>query len=379
VNNTLPGCDPIPGGRVCTDQEILDEFNDLAYIPHSPESRAMYSNIGYILLGKALEAVYNQSYEDVIQTLILDPVGMTKSSFAVPSDDGSAILPRRPEDKSWFVPDFANLNPTGGLWSTPNEMLALLHALKNGELLSKVELRAWMQPTTFLRSMHQYVGVAWEIFRITDLPLDFPRPIDVYTKAGGVPGYGSYLVLIPEYDISITINAAGGETSYSSIDLLNTIVTALVPYADRLARAQAESKYAGTYILSTPTSNDTLVLSSTSGPGLSVDSLSVNNVPVIGTLAAKQKIPLDNFSARLYPTDPDSLSTDSENWRMILDQITPAKKLWAELECMSWNLGDFARYVREPLDTFVFHMDADSGKVVSVELLGWRVKLVKVD
>jgi hypothetical protein len=379
LNNTLPGCDPIPGGRMCTSQELLDEFNNPAYTPHSPSSRAMYSNIGYILLGRALSAAHNASYEDVIQSLILDPVGMTSSTFSVPTDNGSAILPRRSEDASWFVSDFGNLNPTGGLWSTPTDLLRLLHALQHGSLLSKPELRAWMQPTTFLRSLHQYVGVAWEIFRIADLPLDFPRAVDVYTKAGGVPGYGSYLVLIPEYDISITINAAGGETSYSSVELLDTVVTALVPYADRVAREQAAAKYAGRYVLETPTSNDSLVLSSTSGPGLAIDEMRVNNVSILGALATKQRVPMDNFSARLYPTDPDSLGTQSENWRMLPDQITPAKKLWAGLECMSWNNGDFARYVGEPLDTLVFDMDKDSGEVVSVELLGWRVKLVKVD
>ena len=226
---------------------LFRSFNNPAYVPHSPNSRAMYSNIGYMLLGKALETAHNMSYEAVIQKLILDPVGMPKSTFAVPKDDGAAILPRRPEDATWFVADFANLNPTGGLWSTPNEMLKLLHALQKNVLLSKSELRAWMQPTTFLRSMQQYVGVAWEIFRITDLPLEFPRAIDVYTKAGGVPGYGSYVALIPEYDIAITVNAAGGETSYTSIDLLGTLVTAAVPYADKLARSQAAKKYAGIY------------------------------------------------------------------------------------------------------------------------------------
>jgi CubicO group peptidase (beta-lactamase class C family) len=57
-------------------------FNNPTYAPHSPNSRAMYSNIGYMLLGQALETVYNTSYESVIQTLILDPVGMPKSTFA---------------------------------------------------------------------------------------------------------------------------------------------------------------------------------------------------------------------------------------------------------------------------------------------------------
>jgi hypothetical protein len=341
----------------------------------------MYSNIAYILLGKALEAVHNQTYDKVIQTLILDPVGMPQSQFLVPADDGTALLPRRPEDAGWFVPYYGNLDPVGGMWSTPNEMLKLLQALQNGELLSKVDLRAWMQPTTFLRSLHQYVGVAWEIFRITDLSLDFPRPIAVYTKAGGVPGYGSYAVLIPEYDIAIAINAAGGETSYSSIDLLDTVVTHLIPYADQLARTQAKSKYAGTYTFRTPdspNSNNSITLSSTSGPGLSIDSLIINNVPVLQSLAVQQKISPENFSARLYPTDPDSLGTAEESWRMLLDSKVPKKKYWAELECMSWNLGDWGRYVREPLDTVVFHIEEGCGKVESVELLGWRVTLDKV-
>lgn len=350
-------------------------FNNPTYAPHSPNSRAMYSNIAYILLGHALATAHNTSYESVIQTLILDPAGMTKSTFTVPTDDGAAILPRRPEDASWFVANFANLNPTGGLWSTPNDMLKLLHALQNGILLSPSELRAWMQPTTFLRSTQQYVGVAWEIFRITDLPLEFPRAIDVYTKAGGVPGYGSYVALIPEFNIAITVNAAGGETSYSSIELLGTLVSAVVPYADALAREQASKKYAGTY--KSATSNDTVVLSASSGPGLSIDALTVNSVPVLRALATRQGIRVENFSPRLYPTDPDSLGTEAESWRMLLDQKTPAKKLWGGLECMSWNLGDPARYVGEPLDTFVFHVESE--KIVSVELRGWRVKLSKVD
>ncbi|KAF5846013.1 hypothetical protein GGP41_008513 [Bipolaris sorokiniana] len=375
ITNTLPGCDPVPGGRVCTREQVLDMFNNPTYAPHSPNSRAMYSNIAYILLGHALATAHNTSYESVIQTLILDPAGMTKSTFTVPTDDGAAILPRRPEDASWFVANFANLNPTGGLWSTPNDMLKLLHALQNGILLSPSELRAWMQSTTFLRSTQQYVGVAWEIFRITDLPLEFPRAIDVYTKAGGVPGYGSYVALIPEFNIAITVNAAGGETSYSSIELLGTLVSAVVPYADALAREQASKKYAGTY--KSATSNDTVVLSASSGPGLSIDALTVNSVPVLRALATRQGIRVENFSPRLYPTDPDSLGTEAESWRMLLDQKTPAKKLWGGLECMSWNLGDPARYVGEPLDTFVFHVESE--KIVSVELRGWRVKLSKVD
>jgi len=188
INNTLPDCDPYPGARICTHDEVDAMFNNLAYAPHSPNSGSMYSNIAYILLGRALEAVYNQTYEAIIQNLILDPVGMPNSTFIPPTNNQTAILPRFPWDADWFVPAFGNLNAVGGLWSTPNDMLKLLQALQSHKLLSAAKLRGWMQPTTFLRSLQQANGVAWEILRPKDLPLAFPRPIDIYTKAGGVPG-----------------------------------------------------------------------------------------------------------------------------------------------------------------------------------------------
>ena len=162
------------------------------------------------------------------------------------------------------------------------------------------------------------------------------------------------------------------------MDLLDKIVKALVPYADVLAREQAEVKYAGTYKVGVMSgSNDSVVISGTDGPGLSIDAITINHVAVLPALAASQGIPVENFSARLYPTDPDSLGTDRESWRMLLDQKVPAEKLFGNMECMAWNLGDPFRYVGEPLDTFIFHMDG--GKVASVELVGWRVNLVKAD
>jgi hypothetical protein len=183
-------------------------------------------------------------------------------------------------------------------------------------------------------------------------------------------------VLIPEYDVSLTINLAGGSPNYPAIDLLAIVAKYLVPYADELAREQAEKKYAGMYTFADGKANNTLVLSANDGPGLSVDSLIINGGPVLPALAQSRGWSLENFSARLYPTDPDSLGTDKENWRLLLDQNESSKKQWAELDCMSWNLGDFARYVGEPLDTFTFHVE--SGEVVGVELLGWRAKLNKV-
>jgi hypothetical protein len=187
-----------------------------------------------------------------------------------------------------------------------------------------------------------------------------------------VTGYAAYTAIIPEYDIALTINAAGGQANNAVSTLFPLLVKPLVAYADKLAQKQAAFEYAGTYNATIANVTNSVTLVVDDGPGIAITALTVNDVPVLQSLAAVQKIPFENFSARLYPTDPDSLGTGEEIWRILIDN-KDRNKGFAELQCASWNWGDPYRYVTEPLDTVVFTKDA--GGAVSVELLGWRVKL----
>lgn len=351
-------------------------FNNPAYAPDSPNSGPLYSNIGYNLIGLALESVHGKPYDQIIQELILTPAGMSQSTFVTPPNDGSAMLPRFPGDAGWFTSKFGNFDPTGGLWSTPNEMLTLLQALLSNKFLSKAKTRDWFRPLAILPSLYQLVGAPWEIIRPNDIAVAFPRAVTIYTKPGGVTGYAAYAVLVPEYNIALTIHAAGGQSGPAVQALLPLVVKPLIVYADRLARAQAAAKYAGTYRLAgSGNGTSSMTLTATEGPGLAISALTVSGVPILQTLAALQTTPYANFSARLYPTDPDSLGTAHEAFRMLLDQKTRDAG-FAELYCASWNWGDPYRYVSEPLDTFVFEIK--SGKVVGVNLQGWRTTLQKV-
>lgn len=178
-------------------------FNDPAYSPQSRNSGPLYTNIAYNLLGMALEHVHSKSYETIIQELIFDPVGMHDSSFETPSEN-DGILPQAGD--RWFADPFGNFNPSGGIWSTPNEMLRFFESLQSHQLLSAADTRKWMQPSSLQPSLYQLVGAPWEIFRPTDINVAVPRPIDLYTKAGGVAGYSSYAVLVPKYNIALTIH-----------------------------------------------------------------------------------------------------------------------------------------------------------------------------
>ncbi|KAF1955277.1 beta-lactamase/transpeptidase-like protein [Byssothecium circinans] len=376
TNSTLPGCDPFPGGTPCTPSQVLDMFNDPRYQPPSPNSAPLYSNIAYNLLGVALESVYpNQTYSAIIKKLIFDPVGMQTASFNPPSNASEAILPGK--DDKWFAAPFLNYEAGGGIWATPTDLHTFAQALRTNKLLSAAETRKWLQPRSSLPSLHQLVGAPWEIIRPTDLDVKFPRPIDIITKAGGVPGYTSYLVLIPEYDITITMNVAGNEATPALQELLPTVIKPLVAYADKEARRQALAKYAGTY-RSTTNSNSTLTLTLDDGPGLKISALSMNGAPVIAGLATLQGKPAASASAHMYPYDVDAWKEGKQVWRLQLDGPMETGNDWADMNCASWVFGDPGRYVGNALDVVEVKVDGE-GKAQEVYLVGWRSGLKRVE
>jgi hypothetical protein len=320
----------------------------------------------------ALESVHNKSSEEVIKDLIITPLDLQSTSFSAPTNSSSALLPRTSADAGWFVADLGNYNPSGGLWSTPTDLLKFLQSILSHKLLTKPETRRWLQPRALLPSLYQAVGESWEILRPTDLSVATPRPIDIFTKTGGVTGYAAYTAVIPEYDIALTINVAGGQANDAISTLFPLLVKPLVAYADKLAITQTNVGYVGTYETTTANVTNSITLAMDDGPGIAITSMTINGVPVLRALAATQKIPFQSFSARLYPTDPDSLGTMQESWRISVEN-KDRDKGFAELQCASWNWGDSFRYVTEPLDTVVFTKDQSGA--VNVELLGWRVKL----
>ncbi|KAF2450914.1 beta-lactamase/transpeptidase-like protein [Karstenula rhodostoma CBS 690.94] len=370
IAHKLPGCDVFPGGEVCSKPQILDMFNDPAYLPTSPNSGPLYSNIAYNLLGMALEHVYSKPYEQIIQEKIFEPIGMHDSSFETPNaSDG--ILPQA--DDRWFAGPFGNFNPSGGIWSTPSDMLLFLEALQSHKLLSAAQTRKWLQPSSLLPSLHQLIGAPWEIFRPTDINVAVRRPIDLYTKAGGVAGYSSYAVLVPEYNIALTIHAAGNDARRAVQDMLPLIVKPLIVHADEQVRSQASANYAGTYRSKKDNRSISLVVDE--GPGLLVQLAIMNGVAIIPALAKVQGLDPSNASARLFPTDPDSERSEKEHWSLLLDRVKEgAARGFAEQECASWNWGDPARYAGQPLDKVVFHMRG--GKAIGIELVGWRTAIM---
>ncbi|KAF2111950.1 beta-lactamase/transpeptidase-like protein [Lophiotrema nucula] len=369
AGNTIPNCDyaALDGVRVCTQNEVIELFNSPQWLPESPGTGPAYSNLAYNLLGIALAKAHGKSYEQVITDLITQPLGLDNTGFER-NAKGGAILPN-PGD-NWWTADFANFNPTGGLWSSANDLLKVEQAILSNRFLSPSETRFWLKPASLTASLHQAVGAPWEIFRPDTLDTTYKRPIDLYTKEGDIPGYASYAILIPEYNVTIAIMVAGNQYSAAIHDLFPMIVEHLVPYTDNLARKQAERKYVGTYA----NSNDSIItVAQDSGPGLTITAWRNDGVDLRKSLSTLVGIPLNNFSIRLYPADPDSFAK-TEKWRLSFEKIKNENS-FADQDCQGWVHADNYRYIQERLDELLFTID--DGKAVEVNLPAWRTTLVR--
>jgi hypothetical protein len=166
--------------------------------------------------------------------------------------------------------------------------------------------------------------------------------------------------------MTVTINVAGGSASKVARKLLHGMMDDLIQHATGYAKSQAYDKYEGTY--TQPSSNSSLAVRPLDWGkgGLTIQSFQMNSVDVWETLAALHGYSMTTNGMPLYPTDLDSLGSEKETWRYILDDPD-------DESCQGWTQVDKMRHASEPLDVVKFVMK--DGKAVAVELPAWRMTL----
>jgi CubicO group peptidase (beta-lactamase class C family) len=112
-------------------------------LKHAPETHAEYSDVGFILLGVALERIASESLDRFCQREIFGPLGMSHSTFNPPASWKSRIVPtahdqtfRRRiiqgevQDENASV--MGGVAPHAGLFSTASDVAVFANALVNG-------------------------------------------------------------------------------------------------------------------------------------------------------------------------------------------------------------------------------------------------------
>jgi len=339
----------------------------------APNQKSTYSNVAFDILGLVVENVTGIPYTDYVSSFILTPFGMNQSSFDKPNDSVSVL----PKDVSWYFDvDEGIQNPTGGLYSSSNDLSRFLRYILTHYNGITPALN-WLHPASYSNGIKSQFGMPWEIFHTSDILNYTSRPVSFVTKSGGLPGYTSIIMMVPEYDLGITILVGGKGNLLDQIR--ETLVPPLIRAIDATAHKQMEERYAGTYGFPHEASlNSSLTLSASTSSGLHVTrwiSNGTNMLDVPHQLFQDLDKPMsDAWRAQLIPTllYKDEKKQSGEIWRLLLVPGKPKSRGVFDDFCISDV--DNLKYDGKPLNEFVFRGSA-SHQYSEVDLTGFDVRL----
>lgn len=351
--NEIPPCQYGISG--CSRKVFIDYLLTRRPI-HLPNTTPAYSNTAFGLLGLILESATGLTYEESMQRLLNEPLGLKSTYSLMPKDSTRGVIFGNISLAGWDLTiDEAGIG-MGAIFSTPNEVTAVGRAILASSLLPSNTTRAWMKPTTHTSSLFGSVGRGWEIFRATLGAPESNRVVDLFTKSGNVLGFGGKLVLIPDYDVGFTVLTAGAPGTTADY-ISGVIIDELLPALENAARKEAKAHFTGTYVAKGGLNTSITLSSQPNLPGLSIDQWISN-----GTDVMKDVLKLKG-TFQMYPTNIEDDKEKTVSWRSSWVQGIGIGPLSA---CPSWFALDRPAHGIHGIDEFVFHLD-DDGKAVRVE------------
>jgi CubicO group peptidase (beta-lactamase class C family) len=180
----------------------------------TPGERYNYSNSGYMLLGWIIEVASGESYETFLRENIFRPLGMKDSGL----DSVAAIIPQRAagyEREAKGLTNARYFDPqgsfaSGGIYSTPADLLRWTQALFGGKVLSAASLE---QMTTPVKNNYAF-----------GLGVRTIKGRKVISHNGRVFGFNAHLGYYPESQVTVVVLA-----NFDSPDALELVppITAL--------------------------------------------------------------------------------------------------------------------------------------------------------
>ena len=192
-----------------TDKEMFAFLNGYS-LPRDIGSKWEYSNLGVGLLGEALARRAGMSYEALLKTRILDPLGMTSSGITLTPDE----LHRFAIGHDGYLRptahwDLAAMAGAGALRSDANDMLTFLSANIG---LTKTPLKSAMDATLAVKRVpnmpNNEQALGWDVRK---------SPYgDIIWHNGGTGGFRTFIAFNPTAKVGIVVltnvaNQAGGD------------------------------------------------------------------------------------------------------------------------------------------------------------------------
>ena len=226
-----------PNYSVTEARDFLPQFGHKQPVfPAGTDCR--YNNVGYVLLGLALESVTGSGYRDVVRREVFARAGMQSSGFfdmrqaepqvaegwdPVENDDGEIT---GWQQNIYSYPPIGS--PDGGAHTTAADLLRFLAAVQDGALLSPDSAQKFLSPQALHHSteapetprdthqLHYAYGL--------EIELDASGEIRSFYKDGINAGASGILRSYPQQDLSMAVLSNSEDGAWEPIDLLDESV-----------------------------------------------------------------------------------------------------------------------------------------------------------
>mgnify|MGYP006270615933 CR=1 FL=1 len=174
-----------------------------ATAPYHRRGKFNYCNLDYLVLGLMIETITGQSWAEVLQARILDPLGMTQTGLAQRESAGLAqgYLGLESEGQVSLVAEPAfyieNFQAAGAMYGTVGDLLKFDQALYGGQLL-RPETIAQMYTS---HPELGYVAYGSWVYEYYFLPSS-PRLVE---RRGGILGFNHAFIRLPDQHKTLII------------------------------------------------------------------------------------------------------------------------------------------------------------------------------
>ena len=192
----------------------------------------VYNNLGYNLLGMILERIYERPWQDIVQDLVLTPVGMSHTSARLSTMNRAVIAaPHAMSVDGWeaieLLKDDANMHAAGGHFASAIDLARYLAAQVSGGLIDgrRVLPAAAIAETHRLHvsqdrqfgPYHRHAwGFGWDVGTYAG--------DTIFHRFGAFDGYRSHVSFMPQHDFGVVVLVNGDGPASVAADLLATHV-----------------------------------------------------------------------------------------------------------------------------------------------------------
>ncbi|MFI9250661.1 serine hydrolase domain-containing protein [Streptomyces sp. NPDC053069] len=186
--------------------ELADVLGEQPLL-HPVGRRHHYSNPGYTLLGALVEEVRGASWEEVLRSEILEPLGLHRTSMQpeAPHAGGWAVHPWADAMLPEPLEDLGRMAPAGQLWSTTGDLarFAAFLAVGDDRVLSAESVREMRTPAAPAEAADLLDGATY------GLGLQIQRRDGrlLVGHSGSLPGFLANLTIAVEDDVAAVVLA----------------------------------------------------------------------------------------------------------------------------------------------------------------------------